>query len=278
MTQPPGTPVSRGGNFFDASGAARSMIESINASARASIAEAFRPTEIRAPWLKFPLADLANLRRQRYPPNWVPATLRRDLATAYPIIKDEGIPLVYVPRADIFTPVLAAKDRAERTHILMQRKDDVLVDCAEALAVDIHSNVEDQAPLVREAVTAYRTGHAAAAQALAVVACDTLIKANIDYRYPNAKRQATPGDLDAAILANILRIELALAPVVRFLTGWSPESGRPQPQELSRHVTVHHATTAHLRDDNGLIAVMLATGLIRALSEMHEWFDARAST
>jgi hypothetical protein len=277
MTHRRGTPGSFGGNFFDASDAARSIIESINASAGASIAEAFRPTEIRAPWLKFPLVDLADLRRQRYPPNWVPETLRSDLATAYPIIKDEGIPLVYVPRAEVFTPVLAASDRAERIHILMQRKDDVLDDCAEALAVDMHSNVEYQAPLVREAVTAYRTGHVAAAQALAVVACDTLIKANIDYRYSNAKRLAKPGNLNAAILANILRIELALAPVVKFLTDWSPESGRPQPQELSRHVTVHHATTAHLRDDNGLIAVMLATGLIRALSEMYEWFDVCAS-
>ncbi|MBS4730573.1 hypothetical protein MSM1_20370 [Mycobacterium sp. SM1] len=278
MMHPPGTPGSFGGNFFDASDIARSIIESINSSASASMAKAFKPHEIQAPWLKFPLVDLADLRRQKYPPNWVPKTLRNDLTTAYPIIKGEGIPLVYVPRADVFTPVLAAKDRPERIHILMQRKDDVLDDCAEALAVDIHSNVEDQARLVREAATVYRLGHAAAAQALAVVACDTLIKANIDYRYPNAKRQATPGNLDAAILANILRIELALAPVVKFLTDWSPESGRPQPQELSRHVTVHNATTAHLRDDNGLIAVMLATGLIRALSEMFEWFDARAST
>jgi hypothetical protein len=264
-----------GRSYFDASDIGRSIIESINASARASIQHAFRPPEIRAPWLDPQFANLADLRRQRYPLNWVSKTLRTDLGIAFPIIKDEGIPLVYVPRADIFTPVLVAEDRAERIRILMQRKDDVLDDCADALTVDMHSNVEDQVPLVREAVSAYRTGVAAAAQALAVVACDTLIKSHIDYRYPNAQRRAIPGDLDAAILGNILRIELAVAPVVKFLTDWSPESGQPQPQELSRHVTVHHATTAHLRDDNGLIAVMLATGLIRALSELHEWFDAR---
>ena len=53
--------------------------------------------------------------------------------------------------------------------------------------------------------------------------------------------------------------------------------GKPEPKELSRHVTIHHATDAHLREDNALIALMLATSLIRGLSEMHEWFDARGS-
>lgn len=35
-----------------------------------------------------------------------------------------------------------------------------------------------------QAVLAYRAGLPAAAQALAVVACDTLIKAHTDHRYP----------------------------------------------------------------------------------------------
>jgi hypothetical protein len=262
--------------YFDASSIGRSIIQSINASARQSIAEAFKPIEIRAPWLQEPLVNLADLRRQRYPANWVSKTLQSDLATAFPVIKDEGIPLVYVPRADIFTAILAANDRAERIQILIQRKADILDDCAEALDVDMHPHVADQTPLIREAVTTYRNGNVAAAQALAVVVCDTLIKANVAYGYSDAKRQATPGNLDAAILANILRIELGAAPLVKFLTEWSPTSGRPAPQELSRHVTVHHASAAHLRDDNGLIAIMLATGLTRALSEMYEWFESRA--
>ncbi len=103
MTRPHATPDAFGDKFFNASDAARSIIESINASAGASIAEAFKPSKIEAPWLKLPLPDLADLRRQRYPQNWVPATLRRDLTTAHSIIQNEGIPLVYVP-APRFSP------------------------------------------------------------------------------------------------------------------------------------------------------------------------------
>jgi len=252
----------------------QAFIESLNASIRASM-ETFT---VSAPVVPEPILptdfvdQMMELRRQRLPQNW-PAELNSKLWATRSIIEAEGIPLVYVPRADVVGLVFAAASRDERVRVLLAHEGEILDDCDEALAVDLHASVEAQVPLVRQAVAAYRSGHVAASQALSVVVCDTLIRANVAPRYPSAKAQSGGADLRQAIMADILRVELALAPVVRFLTEWSPESGKPELEELSRHVTVHHATDAHLRDDNAIVALMLATGLVRGFSELQEWLD-----
>jgi hypothetical protein len=186
--------------------------------------------------------------------------------------------LAYVPRADVVGLVFEAASRNDRVKVLLAHQNEILDDCDQALAVDLHSHVKGQVPLIRQAVASYRSGHVAASQALSVVVCDTLIRANVASKHTTAKTTAAGADLKLAIMADILRMELALAPVVKLLTDWSPESGKPEPKELSRHVTIHHATDAHLREDNALIALMLATSLIRGLSEMHVVRRARILT
>jgi hypothetical protein len=257
----------------------QSIIESVNASVRESMEQALkaRARVVPKPVLPTDFVDqMQQLRRQRLPQNW-PASLSAKLWAARSIIEAEGIPLVYVPRADVVGMVFEAASREERVTILLAHQDEILDDCDGALTVDLHSYVKGQVPLVRQAVASYRSGHVAASQALSVVVCDTLVRANVAAKHTTAKATAAGADLKQAIMADILRVELALAPVVKLLTEWSPEGGKPEPNELSRHVTVHHATDAHLREDNALVAVMLATSLIRGFSEMHEWFDARAS-
>ncbi|OBH71062.1 hypothetical protein A5684_22010 [Mycobacterium intracellulare] len=221
------------------------------------------------------IEEAQELRRQRLPQNW-PKEVRSRLFAARSIIEADGIPLVYVPRAEIVGLVFDAPTRADRIKVLMAHSTDVLDDCDNALAPgDLHPSVERQVPLVRQAIEAWRSGYAAASQALSVVVCDTLIRANIHFKHTSAKASAGGADLRVAMAADILRLELSVAPVVRFLTEWSPESRKPEPTDLSRHVTVHHATTGQLREDNALVAAMLATGLIRGFSEMHQWSDAR---
>ena len=257
----------------------RSIIESVNASVRASIEQALKRPAFEIPKPIFPtdfVDQMQQLRRQRLPQNW-PANVSARLWAAQSIIEAEGIPLAHAPRADVVGLVFEAASRNDRVKVLLAHQNEILDDCDQALAVDLHSHVIGQVPLIRQAVASYRSGHVAASQALSVVVCDTLIRANVASKHTTAKTTAAGADLKLAIMADILRMELALAPVVKLLTEWSPESGKPEPKELSRHVSIHHATDARLREDNALIALMLATSLIRGLSEMHEWFDARGS-
>jgi hypothetical protein len=255
----------------------RSITESIDSSVRESMRQSLYvpPAEFTGlPPLSELLEQAQELRRQRLPQNW-PKEVGSKLWAARTIIEADGIPLTYVPRADIVSLVFNAASRGERINVLLAHSTEILEDCGDALAADVHSLVKDQVPLVRQAAASYRSGYVAASQALSVVVCDTLVRANIHSKHTSAKASAGGTELKQAIAADILRVELSVAPVVRFLTEWSPESGKPEPAELSRHVTIHHANGGQLREDNALIAVMLATGLIRGFSEMHQWLDAR---
>ncbi|MFE5702191.1 hypothetical protein [Rhodococcus koreensis] len=217
--------------------------------------------------------------RRRYPQNW-PDDLRpfSDESTIRLIVQDEGIPLAYIPRPEIVSAVVEAENRKRRIDVLLGRREDIIDDCLAVLDDEaLHRKVEAQVPLMRDALYALRDGHTSAAQALAIVVCDTLICTHIADSHTAAKRQAgvVLDDLELVFRADYLRIALAIAPVVGLLTSWTPKSPYPAPSELSRHVTIHQATPDHLRPDNALIAVMMGTSLLLAFSELAEWRDAR---
>ncbi|WP_155957161.1 hypothetical protein [Rhodococcus sp. UNC23MFCrub1.1] len=219
--------------------------------------------DIRVPGLDKILGVLA----RRFPANWPKE--RPDLDLVCQIVEDEGIPLVYVPRANVVVELVDAADRDERVAILLDRTRAILDDCDEALHDTLGDEVEGQRGLLQNAVTALRDGHGDAAQALAVNVCDTLIGEHIDERHGKAKNWCGLGDLGHALWTDQLRIELGVAPVVNLLTEWNPKSGKPRPMALSRHVTIHRAHRDHYTPANAIIAVMVATGLMLALAEMH---------
>ena len=70
-----------------------------------------------------------------------------------------------------------------------------------------------------------------------------------------------------------LRLRLALAPTGQFYTSWYPSSGTPQPDSLSRHVSVHQADPSHYTRANATVAVMLVASVLRALQEFQEVAD-----
>lgn len=71
-----------------------------------------------------------------------------------------------------------------------------------------------------------------------------------------------------------LRLRLALAPIGQFYTSWHPDSGTPQPESLSRHVSVHQADPTHYTKGNATVAAMLVASVLRALQEFQEAADA----
>ena len=67
-----------------------------------------------------------------------------------------------------------------------------------------------------------------------------------------------------------LQLRLALAPIQHFYTSWHRDSGTPQPESLSRHVSVHQADPRHYTKGNAIVAAMLAASVLRALQEFQE--------
>ena len=221
------------------------------------------PETVQVPGIKKLLERLA----RRFPANW-PAD-RPDLDVVSQIVESEGIPLAYVPRDEVVIELTCAANRDARVEVLLDRTLTILDDCDQALAAALSSEVGGQRSLLQSAVGALRGGHGEAAQALAVNVCDTLIGAHIDYGHGRAKNLCRLGDLDEAFMIDQLRIKLGVAPVVNLLTDWNIKSGRPRPAALSRHVTIHGAHPDHYTPANAIIAVMVATGLMLALAELH---------
>lgn len=222
-------------------------------------------------WAKLVAPGFDKIREQfakRYPTNWPNG--RVDLEFARDITEIEGIPLVYVPRAEIVSELLSEVDRETRVKILVNRTRDVLDDCTEALNGSVHEDLEPLRSLSLIAVDTLRSGSPQGAQAIAVNICDTLIGAHIGGNHTTARNSCRIDDIYNLFLHNQLRIRLGTAPLVRLLTEWHPKNPRPRPAELSRHVTVHQAHPDHYTPGNAILSVMIATGLLRALNEMFE--------
>ncbi|WP_018807360.1 hypothetical protein, partial [Salinispora arenicola] len=200
------------------------------------------------------------------PPNW-PDDLAVLDSELFAVVQDEGIPLVWVPRGEIVSDVLAAPDRQARIKILLARSGEVMQDCRDALHhANGNSDVASQVPLAHKAIDAFDGGHTEAAQALAVVVTETAVSRTIHHRYD--KVRALVKVEPAELRIGQVRLRAALAPIRPFYTRWFPHTGAPPPAELSRHVSVHQADAGHYTDGNALIAVMLASSVLRALQDV----------
>lgn len=225
--------------------------------------------------LKLPKYELPNLSaafsaileqlRNSLPPNW-PSDVDEHALLA--VVQDEGIPLVWVPRAEIVDAVLGAADRNARLELLVEYQHMIVDDCREVLAAMDAEGLSGQVPLASKAVEALAGDHFEAAQALAVVVTETAVAQSISGKYEVVKKQVL---FDPQLVPyGLLRLNAALAPIGRFYTIWWAGSGDPKPQELSRHVSVHHADAGHYTEANAVIAVMLVTSVLRALQELQE--------
>jgi hypothetical protein len=205
--------------------------------------------------------------RAALPPNWNPDefTFRGLQAVAI----EDGIPIAWVPHADVVTNLMRAPDRAARLRVLLSSEGSILRDCRSVLREIQSAGLADRKMLAAKVVRAYAAGHREAAQTLAVVVSESLITEFVAGGAPKgayriAKDQAR---MKGAAAIRELRRGIALAPIERFYTEWYPSSGQPAPAGLSRHVTIHQATLDHFSRSNALLAVMLMTSLLREFQQ-----------
>ena len=188
---------------------------------------------------------------------WIPANLHnvQDLDEVAAISLDEGIPLSWVPRAEIVSCLLEADSPGARLQILTERRDDILDDCEAALSNSSH----EWAVQCRSAIQAIRLGLYGPAQSHASNIIDSIVLA-----LPGARSHAV--ERAQHDLANeplrLVAENLTLRPLFRALTNWWPDSDIPPPARFARHPTSHAVGHSGVFDPlYALIAVMLATSL-----------------
>jgi hypothetical protein len=161
--------------------------------------------------------------------------------------------------------MISAGGRADRIDVLIARAEQIADDCQKVLADVQHPLIVSQARLAIRAVEALVAGHFESAQALAVVVTETAVANVLGGSYDNVRKQVSFDPVKTKV--SELRLRLALAPIGQFYTSWYPDSGTPQPESLSRHVSVHQADPAHYTQGNATAAAMLVASVLRALQE-----------
>ncbi len=210
------------------------------------------------------IETLARVHESR-PPNW-PEPMDYDRLEE--VIQGDGLPLVWVPRRIVVEAVLAAPDRPSRVKVLLAHCNEVLQDCREVLATISTPTYAGKVALAGQAVDALAEGHIEAAQALAVVVVESATRRAIHPNTATVKHRVR-FDLDKIQYVE-LRLRAALAPLASFYKEWSQKTPEPCPDALSRHVTCHQAEPQHFTEANALVAVLLATSVLRALQELEE--------
>lgn len=209
------------------------------------------------------LENLTGMWDRVLPPNWPKA---EKVGPTVDVVRQDGLPLVWVPRASIVTAVVQAPDRPARIEILLARQEDVLQDCDQVLDTIATPIRHGDLVLARQAVQALREGHDGAAQALVAAVLESTIADQI--ATPSKVRGRVQFDDRIALVELRLRVALApLEPYFRHFTpGKTPEEQRPSGP--NRHLTVHVTTPEHLSPANALVSVMLLVSVLRALQDL----------
>jgi hypothetical protein len=132
----------------------------ILAKLQASSAQIFRNLDIGPAF-----ARIFDAIREKYPPNW-PTDINLKRVTS--VVGDDGMPIVWVPRAEIVKMLLATEDRSARLDVLLGHIPELIADSRNVLSQVSHCAFADQISLAFRAVEAFEDGHHEAAQALAV--------------------------------------------------------------------------------------------------------------
>lgn len=151
------------------------------------------------------------------------------------VVQDEGIPLVWVPREEIVAELLRAEDRPARAGCCFSTSTSWSMTagpCSTAWHRD-RWRTSGISPCHRRPSTT-------SAQALAVLVTETAVARTLGPKYPRVKKQVL---FDRTVSFAALRFRAALAPIGSFYQAVAPTIRRAAARALSRHVTVHQATS-----------------------------------
>jgi hypothetical protein len=195
------------------------------------------------------------------PPNWSDDV---DYGLAMAVLSDEGIPLVWVPRADLVELLVSADSETARREILVENADAIVDDLQSVLDVlETSAYLGGHIALTKSAVATLVSGFDSAAQALATTVLDSLVMAYVGAhkRVPKAIRPVTD---DMAL--KDFALAAALTPIVRAYEPYWPSQGDPVPRSYNRHATVHSGSPLQFSRANALVSVMLTTSFLQTIS------------
>lgn len=214
--------------------------------------------------------------------NAVPSNLHglEGIEEVVALTRDEGLPLVWVPRNEILQLLVEAPDADTRRGILQSHRDEILEDCVTVL--------DDPAPLLAgglstlpamccewvkesdEAARALKAGYVGPAQSHAANVIEGIAPYMSFFLVDEPTKKDTLSRAKESVedveSLTLLMNYLALRPLVLAYDKWFSSTDGPPPDHFARHATVHGAGHPMVFNEfNALTAVMLATSLTRQL-------------
>lgn len=210
--------------------------------------------------------DLWAWMQELLPPNW-PDDLRHDRAQR--VQTRDGIPLVWVPRANIVRDLVEAASSKTRNTIILQHADELLEDVEESLDVlGGFDQVSDQVGFVRQAIDAYRAGSLVVAQMALACILDSLVFEHLAVRHAHV-----PGHVerlnDEAVMVDFI-LATSMAPLIRAYESYFPLRGDKVPKHFNRHASVHSGNPRQFSRRNTLVALMLVVSFLRTIKHYAE--------
>jgi len=217
--------------------------------------------------------ELPQLRRFR---DWLPANWRDkpslSLDTALQVI-NEGVPLIWVPRAVIVSDLLYIRSIEDRLNLLTEMMTAISQDCLAVLSEITDPEVRELVPMASAAARALGGGHPWPAQALAGNVLDTWMRDAAGRGVFGAIRERNLyGQVADKIHAvsddttlEFFREVCVLAPVAVALSQYRPSD--PVPVRFNRHATAHRVGHEQYSLANAVIGVMLVSSVLREAEE-----------
>lgn len=204
------------------------------------------------------------------PENWRYEPLDRE---AMITVMEEGIPLVWVPPAEVIRDLCAEPDPAHRREILVARLDQVLHHGGQVLEAINRVDLASSKQHLRECLALLDEGRPAAAQALATCVWDTTLRALV--RADSSLQNKHGGFTYKIIKAAMPQADMGVT-VGKFRAyclntclhaAWGEYFGPQVPPQYNRHATAHAVGPTQYTTANAAVAFMNALGLMRELEE-----------
>ena len=190
-------------------------------------------------------------------------------------LMQEGVPLAWVPPADVIRQLLAVGETSSRSKVIDACRPEILDSCSVVLAKVVDARFSPQRALLEECVQMIERGRFSGAQALAANVWDTLVRglayANstwlTDQGWWSYKKiiQSVPAvDDDDATIGQFRKAAVFL-PFAKTLE----EFRRPQPVpgDFNRHATAHATGAVQYTAANTVTALMLAVSVLREIDD-----------
>jgi hypothetical protein cresD4_05532 len=179
-------------------------------------------------------------------------------------LKEEGIPLCFIPRGEIVIKLIRAENHAARRNILGNNYKSIVKDC-EVLVKNLEQDsLNNEIDFVLDGIGAMRLGYTRSAQAIFTVTLDSIISQFFTVETNRKKITNRPKD------GGIPKILKQMSPYEArvWLPVWNAHEhfhkGKENkiPQHYSRHASVHAVSKKQYNKRNCVQSLMLVTSLI----------------